>query len=492
MKNIYLEKSLGLDIRDESVAITLLGKTLRSVHIIACDFFQIPPLFPVSEKPEKYFLDSINRFMIQTNVWPENAVVSFPRHLYSFQSFELPAPNLKSVRSMIGFELERHFSSKIENLYFGYHARKKKENLFHITSAAIKKETVDYYLQLLLQLNIKPGIIEIPTFANINLVLSQATETSSLAAMIDVGPRGIDLSLLKNRSIQFCKNIPLNDPDFKKGFFAEGISAPYYEAIAKGLGKIIIAELQTALESSRNIEGAESVEMIYLIGGGPYSPFLAKELQAQTEVSTFRVKIPEFAQEKSGQKFSSSLMATSFSLGLRELKKTEIETNLLPPSQKPRKKKANIKVTIGLSAAAIFLLIGLFINKIVYNKVTLAKLEQQLQDVKGQAESFQRIDSEFDSLKQALDTLNSIEQAYPPKLPVLAELSRTLPGNTWLTNLKLVKNSLEISGYSETASQLVPIMEKSAYFKETGFMGTILREKEGEKFTIRTDIQVNP
>jgi len=88
--------------------------------------------------------------------------------------------------------------------------------------------------------------------------------------------------------------------------------------------------------------------------------------------------------------------------------------------------------------------------------------------------------------------LNSIEQAYPPKLPVLAELSRTLPGNTWLTNLKLVKNSLEISGYSETASQLVPIMEKSAYFKETGFVGTILREKEGEKFTIRTDIQVNP
>ncbi len=491
MKPIYFEKSLGLDIREESVALTLLGKSLKAIHPIASDFFAMPRLSPANEKSEKFFLDRINRFLMRTDVWPENVAISLPRNAYSFQSFELPAPDLKSVHSMVHFELERHFSSSIDGLYYGYHASKKKDNLFHIISAAIKKETADYYLELLNRLNLKPTLLDVPTFSNINLILAQNPEMPKLSAMVDVGSRGIDLSLLKNRRVEFSKNVSFDDPDFKRGLFEKNIEPDYYESISRGLTKIIVEELQIALESSRAIEGSESVEVIYLLGGGPYSSFLARQLQEETEVSTSKVQAVVGGKDKSAKKLSSSLLTTAFSLGLRAIKRNEIETNLLPQNLQPRKRKTNIKVTLGLSAAAVFLLAGLFINKITYNKVTLAKLEQQLQEVKGQAESLQRIDSEFDSLEQSMNTLNAIEQVYPSRLPVLVELSRVLPGNTWVTNLKVVKNNLEFSGYSETASQLVPIMEKSAYFNATGFTGTILRDKDGEKFTIHSDIQIS-
>jgi hypothetical protein len=48
---------------------------------------------------------------------------------------------------------------------------------------------------------------------------------------------------------------------------------------------------------------------------------------------------------------------------------------------------------------------------------------------------------------------------------------------------------MEISGYSKTASKLVPIIENSPYFNKTRFVGSITNRKEGEKFTIQTELQ---
>jgi len=492
MKSFYLEKSLGIDIREGSVAITLLGKTFRSIKISDADFFRIPLLSADTESSEKYFLEKINSFLIETNTWPENLAISLPRTHYSFQSFDLPAPNLKSAHAMVKFELERHFSCDLDNLYFGYHASKINETLFHVMSVAVKKETAHYYLEILGRMNLKPSIIDVPTFSNANLILSQSREMPLLSAVIDVGSQGIELSLIKNRNIDFSKNVPFHDPDFQRGFFQTDLDESYYESIAKGLAKIIVEQLQYVLESSRNIDDAESVEMIFLVGAGPYSPYLAAQIQQETEVSTSRVGIPSDVSDDSSNGFSNAFMVTSLGLGLRELKRNELEANLLSAELKPKRKKINIKFTIGMAAAAIFLLIGLFANKIIHQNVTLASLNEQLTEVKKQAESLQEIDREYDYLGGFVNTLNSIENKYPSKLPILAELSKTLTKDTWLTNIKIDKNNMEISGYSKTASKLVPIIENSRYFKKTRFVGAITNRKEGEKFTIRTELQATP
>ena len=43
MKNFYFEKTLALDIREESVALILLGKKLRDIDVLAFHYFQMPP-----------------------------------------------------------------------------------------------------------------------------------------------------------------------------------------------------------------------------------------------------------------------------------------------------------------------------------------------------------------------------------------------------------------------------------------------------------------
>lgn len=492
MKKLFLDKSLGLDIREESIAVALLGRTLRKLQVIDHDFFRISPLSQGDEKSERLFLEKINSFLIKIDVWPRNLAVSLPRSHYSFQSFELPASKLKTAESMIGFELERHFSSNIDDLYFGTHTCKVKENLFHVMSAVIKKETVDYYLELLGRLNLKPTIVDVPTFANANLVLSQSKEMPPLCAMIDVGPQGIELSFLKDRHIDFSKTVPFADPDFINGFFHNNLDESYYDLMSVGLAKIVVEELQNALESSRDIDESESIETIYLVGAGPYHSFLAKRLQMETEVTTSEVRIPSAVEAFASQTLSTAYITTSISLGLREINQHEIEANLLHPDLKPKKQKASIKITIGLSIAAVILLTGFFVNKIIQQDVILASLDQQLLEIKEQVKSLQEIDREHDYLGGFVETLNAIEQNYPAKLSALADLSKTLSNASWLTRIKIAKNDMEISGYSKTASQLVPVIEKSPHFKNTRFVGAIINHKEGKKFTIKMELQAIP
>ena len=67
---------------------------------------------------------------------------------------------------------------------------------------------------------------------------------------------------------------------------------------------------------------------------------------------------------------------------------------------------------------------------------------------------------------------------------MLIELSRIIPKDTWLKKIQFKKGQMKIKGISGSASRLVPIVENSNFFRDTRFMGTIITDSGGEKFTI--------
>ena len=60
MKSFYLEKSLGIDIRENSVCLTLLGKTLYRADVLASKYIMIQPLTKGDGKAESLFLDQVH------------------------------------------------------------------------------------------------------------------------------------------------------------------------------------------------------------------------------------------------------------------------------------------------------------------------------------------------------------------------------------------------------------------------------------------------
>ncbi len=489
MKSVFLEKSLGLDIREDSIALTLVGKKLRIVEVLAGEFINLKLLTGKDEKAEKHFLNEVNRFLIEHNTWPESVAVSLPRSLAMFKTFELPAPDIKTVHSMVEFELERHFSSGLDALYYTYQLTQKPGNIFHIAAAAIKKEIADYYLGLIEKLNLKPSVLDIPTFTNSNLALPLEPEDSAVTALIDISPRSLEIILLKKGAIEFSRNTTLEKINIKDIYSGKETSASQLDNLAAPLSNVIISELEQALSSCRSIEENESIENIFMVGGGPLTARVIEHIEKETEVSTQSIGIPGLVSPALPDSFSPNHMMTALSLALRDVSKPTIKTNLLPQDLRPKIRKAKPKTSLALAAMVLLFLAGWGGNQIYYNKKTLESLNGQLEEIKGEVSNLEKIDLEYLSIQNYVDILNTIDKQNPAKLPLLGRLSQSLPMDTWLTNIKFQKGEMEIKGFSPSASKLIPLIEKSPRFKKTGFVGSIIRESSGEKFTIRAILE---
>ncbi|MFQ5445273.1 MAG: PilN domain-containing protein, partial [Nitrospinales bacterium] len=440
---------------------------------------------------ERYFLAEINRFLLRHNEFPQNFVISLPRSYISFKSFDLPAPDRKSVDSMVEFEMEKHFSTSVDDLCFSYLISEISKTDFHVVLSAVQKDITHYYLELIQRLSLKPSTIDVSTFSNLSMIYTNGQKPENLIAVIDLCSTSFEITLLKNGIIEITKNIHLDDTEFSHHYFKEDIPREFYEKYANPMAQKIIDETLVALSSCNKLTPEDSVEQIHLAGGGPYAESLARQLEQQAKVPVLLVTSENTPNLKPVDDFEPTFLVTSLSLGLREFKSNGSEINLLPPELRPKKKKVSIKTTLGLSLAVVLLLIAWFSNKIIYNNTTLASLENQLQEIKTQVGDLEKIDVEFENLKNFINIFKQIDQQAPFKLPLLQELSRVLPKDTWLTNISITKNKIELKGFSASASKLVPLLENSPYFKDTGFKGTIVNQEEGEKFTIRSTLQVS-
>jgi Tfp pilus assembly PilM family ATPase len=489
MKPIYLDKSLGLDIREDSISLALIGRKLRLAEVLAGKFIDLKLLTGKDEKAEKYFLDQVNRFLVEQNTWPESVIVSLPRSFVMFKTFELPAPDMKAAQAMVEFELERHFSSGLNDLYYTYQLNQKSGNIFHIASAAIKKDTANYYLQLIKKLNLKTTVLDISTFANSNLALLQEPKDSAVTALIDISPRALEIVLIKKGVIEFSRNRSWKNTDIKDTYSEKDKSLGLLDSLSESTTKLIISELEKALSSCRNIEENESIDHIFISGGGTLAPQVIKQLEKETQVSTQFISIPGSVSPSLPESFSNYHMMTALSLAIRDSRKTNFETNLLPQNLRPKRRKANPKTSLALAVILLLCLAGWIGSQIHHNNKTLASLNGQLDEIKGEVSNLEKVDLEYISIQQYVNILNTINKQHPPKLPLLGRLSQSLPKDTWLTNIKFHKGEMEIKGFSPSASKLIPLIEKLPSFKKTGFVGTILRESTGEKFTIRAKLE---
>ena len=489
MKPIYLDKSLGLDIREDSISLALIGRKLRLAEVLAGKFIDLKLLTGKDEKAEKYFLDQVNRFLVEQNTWPESVIVSLPRSFVMFKTFELPAPDMKAAQAMVEFELERHFSSGLNDLYYTYQLNQKSGNIFHIASAAIKKDTANYYLELIKKLNLKTTVLDISTFANSNLALLQEPKDSAVTALIDISPRALEIVLIKKGVIEFSRNRSWKNTDIKDTYSEKDKSLGLLDSLSESTTKLIISELEQALSSCRNIEENESIDHIFISGGGTLAPQVIKQLEKETQVSTQFISIPGSVSLSLPESFSNYHMMTALSLAIRDSRKTNFETNLLPQNLRPKRRKANPKTSLALAVILLLCLAGWIFSQIYNNNKTLASLNRQLDEIKGEVSNLEKVDLEYISIQQYVNILNTINKQHPPKLPLLGRLSQSLPKDTWLTNIKFHKGEMEIKGFSPSASKLIPLIEKLPSFKKTGFVGTILRESTGEKFTIRAKLE---
>lgn len=487
MKPIYFEKSLGIDFREESVALVFLGKKLKGTDVIASHFFHTGPLKDHPEN-EDAFVDEVRRFLKDFQVDPETVAVSLPRHLATVQAFTLPAPDRQTIDSMVGFELERHFATDLEELNVSYHVEQDTDTRFQITAVAIRKDILEYYMELVSKTGLSPTLVDCPTFGNLNLLMEERVTPGDVEVVLDLTSQSAEITILKDRRVQVTRNVPLNHAEFKEAYFQHDLSPDDFEKYAEELCNSLAQNIQTTLYTCKHISEDDSIERIHLFGGGEVAEPLSRKLEEDTGVLTQTALPMPVMRKDLPADYDPALMNGALALALRELRPLPYQINLLPASKKAGKKRASIRTTFVLSFIAALMIGGAITSQVTYNKTTLETLNQQLKAVKQEVGSLEKVDRNFDTMKEFANMLNAVDEKRPPKLPILLELGQVLPKDTYLTRISISKDKMEIQGYSSAASRLVPLIEASPYFHNTAVKGSIVNERNGEKFSIRSNL----
>jgi Tfp pilus assembly PilM family ATPase/Tfp pilus assembly protein PilN len=481
------EQYLGIDIRDEYAALTLVAKTWRGVDIVRSHWFRLYPE-QGDEETEDLFVQELGDFLKTGNVKPREVLLSLPRQNSTVQSFDVPAPDAEALDSMIQLELDRHFAFPLESMSVSYHVVPVAPNRNHVIAAATKREQMEMYLNWLARAGLKPDAVDLSLSSQMNLLDQNGELGSKLQAIVDISSNWVDVSLVKGKTLITSRSVPIPDKEFKKVFFDQDLPESLTDQVTESFSNFLTDVLESTLYGCKSLESEESITQINLFGGGLGVEVLMSTLQTQTGVKTEAV-LPTFLKKDSPLSFTPSFQMTSLGLALRPALQDPIELDLHSQSHQKTKRKSSWKSTVILSVMTLAVITGLLLGQTYRNEKILDSLNRQLEEIKPLASKLQMIDQQYAELSGYTEALNAIERRSPLKLPLLQELSRKLPKDTWVTRISIKQSLVEIQGYSASASDLIPKLEGSEFLKNTQFKGPVTTKKLGKQFTIQSSLE---
>jgi general secretion pathway protein L len=139
---------------------------------------------------------------------------------------------------------------------------------------------------------------------------------------------------------------------------------------------------------------------------------------------------------------------------------------------------------LGATAALLALTLAshAWIERALYGRA----LARALRRLEVPAQQLRRQNQETSTLETRAAVLEDLRAGNWQKLRMLKQLTKLLPDDTWLQQLQISEDSVEIVGYSNHAAELVQPLENSPYFTQVEFTAPITRDNQSrEVFRIR-------
>ncbi|MCP4351780.1 MAG: pilus assembly protein PilM [Desulfobacterales bacterium] len=382
-----MQNSLGIDIKDNSVAIVFLKTSLKGIKLGAHEIYAFEKDKPLNEKMG-IVRDLAAEFMRENRVSPTNIFVGIPAGLTIFRDIEFPLAVKENLRSVLRYEMEKYVPIPADDVLFDFQilSEDKGKNRLKVLLFVAKKSAVSSYLELP---NIMTG-----------------------------GISGIEpVSAAIANFVSYKQGLPGSDKkliDFLKG---------------------------------------ENIDL---------SP---------VELSEAGIPSPD--------------LVPAFGLALKGLwKKVPLQINLVPFELRKKPGKAGYYIMIAAAVAALLAGVAWGGSHVIKQRLRLKELNTEISRLGSDVKNISRIKDSFKELEDRTGYLNSLRQDNISALDVLRELTQLIPETAWIQDLDFSEKRIQINGYAESASELIPLLEGSPLFKEAGFLSPITKKDGKERFRI--------
>jgi Tfp pilus assembly protein PilN len=463
--------SLGIEFKPSHLILTLLRKSFRKMALLDCEMHPLPPEGQREER-EVQILNPINKFISKHRLQKEKTSISIPRERSVVRFIRLPIATKENLRKVIEYEIPKYTPFEMGEVYFDCQILKEEKDWLHLYAVFIKKTEVDPYLSLLKKIGIEPISVQIPSVGALNLFYyHEGAKEDEISVLLDVAESFFEMDLIQGKEWQESFYLPLPREKresrirytFERSVVKED-SFPKATFFVHGLG--MDEDLLNILKGNDRIKGVSLPPLNRIEVDPERLPSLQKNYAA--------VGVP-----------------------LKGLVKTQVDLNLLPFEMRRKVREFGRPLSVLLTFIALFLALtwgaGVYYR---YGK-ELATLNTEIKKRKPEVEAVEKLQKQKEELGKEIFELQKIKSDETSKIEILKELTQILPNTVWIWSFKYNGKEVEINGFADSASDLIPLLDKSPLFEKVEFLAPVTKErhmrsdgdKEKERFRIKAKIE---
>ena len=454
--------SVGLYIMRNRLCLVRMRKNLFSISLVGEGLREITS----GDDPglrKKAFSEAISSFLPHFNPAKDPFYIAIsPDQAITCQVF-LPQAAEENLKQVLDYEIERLLPFRREEVYYDFLPAGRKENKISLILFAIPKKFLDEIMDTLSAFGIKPKGIEIATTASSNYTIFCKRDMAGPALLLGGDGNGWEMIGLNTR-----KDYPGNGTRL---LFAHWL--PKEEWIQGPARELFQGFLR---ESPR------------LFGWGETNGhFFSKE-----DESPQMEDLLEIGRERAGRGrwISDPSYIPAIGAALRGLREARFHVNLLPKASNGREEGniSRLNTLLGILLIAELIIWGG--SYLIKDEILLHKIQKETQRLKPAIESITQKDEEIKRLGREISFLSGLNEQKGTILQVLDELSNVVPNSAYLSTLRYQNGAVELQGSAEKASDLVPLLERSALFKNVGFNAPSNRGQDNrETFSLKAEAE---
>lgn len=438
--------AFGIEIRDDSLVLAHLKASLFGLSFKGCEVFEGENLAERLRGVKDY---------VSRNSGKSSICVALPRGAVVSGAIEVPAPERSAIKNMMAFEMEKHLPFRPVEAYWDFDVITRKENLFQVLFAAVRRDTLDGIMVEFRRAGVEPASA-IFWQASVGTALSHGKGSGKdrLAAVAGFGPGRASLDI-------FSGPVPV---------YSKSVGRLEDEQRAVALASALKAFAESGKYPGKKIEG----RVVALDGAPAGLDGLAGQLG---------VPVAPFGLSGLGNAPFSS--AAAIGAALAASGKGSVRIDLLQ-SEAGKRRVPALKRAAALSSAMAGLLLLTGATYMVKDRIMLDRLDSMLEEARAAKGKVEGVADSLSAASGRLKTLEEIKGALSPgALDVLRELAITLPQGTWLTDFEYKEGGVLIEGYSDRASTQILRMEGSGLIRDAEFTGPVTVARDKEHFRIR-------
>lgn len=477
---------IGIEFKNDSFSIACLKNDLSGIKLLASH------VFPLRDDDET--LEEINSFIYRNSMQTKEVFVGIPLGWSIIKFIDVPSPKGKSKDALINmmrFEIERHIPYPIEDVFFDFQVVEKSETVYKVMFVVVYKEKIDYVKEFLDKISLKPEIVTLSAFAILNSIEFSETLVGGWQNLLGITKKP---NIWGHRH-EIYGSLFINDDTAHIAVLRGGFCVHHNSFILNQSNSpaAVVDDIYSKLTVLPPHLSLEKIKKLILSGNTTSLPDLAGALGTKLGINVQTIN-PVSKFLKSDKNVERPELATLVGLCYSGLDIGTQKINLLPHKPGIALRRGGALVSKISIPFILFLIIGIFAGETVNDKRLLMKIEEKIKENEPEIKFMEGLSREINLFEKQRIFLADSKDNYAV-LTILSELSKIIPQEIWLTNFhyketggkdnEALKGELQISGYADSSSVLISILEDSTFFEKVEFVGPITKRRDKEGFKIK-------